>query len=255
MRLDEAGYCATPEENVPWLSPEIRSDIAAGDGGELSERSGRVKICALHSSSGLVANVFGYWTDHDASGLASALRLSTGIKEIRFERKYDTGLGGRSPNVDFTVACRDESVLAVESKFEESYWPKRRTLRDSYFPPGVGLWAQDGLPGAQAAAEAIYHEGGSQFRGLDAPQLLKHMLGPAKTGIKAWHLLLLWYEAPAAASVEVRREIDHFRLLLAGDAERFETRTYQEVWLSLAEQLTPDHYRYRTFVGSRYFLR
>jgi len=252
LKVDDAGYCSSPEENIPWLTPAIRADIAGGDGDEFAERNGRAKICALHASAALAANVLGYWVGRETSALASVLRMPSGIGEIRLERKYPTGLGGLPPNLDFTITGLDHSVVAVESKFAESYRPQRGALQDSYFPAGKMLWAQAGLPGAQAAAEAFGD--GEPFSALDVPQLLKHMLGLAKSELKSWRLMLLWYDVPVAASGQLRSEIERFQSLLGVDAHRFEARTYQDLWSILVGQLAPEHSLYRYYVGPRYFL-
>ena len=104
---------------------------------------------------------------------------------------------------------------------------------------------------------------------LDAPQLLKHLLGlgeksrtmdasvnhadPATVPQNSWRLVLLWYEAPVPASMRMRIEIDRFTRLLGSDAAHFEARTYQQLWLALVSHLTAEHSGYREYVGLRYF--
>lgn len=106
-------YCACPEQNMPWLTASIRSDLIEGDGNEFRERNGRAKICALYSSSALAVNMFGYCVRQPSVGLSHAVGDTTPAREIRFERKFSTGVGSRSPNVDVEVTCEDRSSSAM----------------------------------------------------------------------------------------------------------------------------------------------
>lgn len=253
------GYCATAEINLPWLglAPRIRSDIESGDGNEFRDTDilkGRAKIAALHSSSALVANVLGYWYENPDHRLAKALGLPAGIHHILFERKFATGVGPKAPNLDVTLTLSDGSLLAIESKFSESYAGSgRKIIQDKYFPPGRALWDEVGLPGAQQAADSLREVG--KFQWLDVPQLLKHMLGLGKQlGKTPWQLMLLWYDVPGSAAETMREEIGRFRKLLGDDSKYFVSKTWQEVWHSLLPLLGEDHANYRDYVGKRYFL-
>lgn len=257
--IQTEGYCATAEINLPWLghAPRIRSDIEAGDGNEFRDTDilkGRAKIAALHSSSALVANVLGYWYENPDHRLAKALGLPAGIHHIQFERKYATGVGPKAPNLDVTLTLSDGSLLAIESKFSESYAGSgRKIIQDKYFPPGRSLWDEVGLPGAQLAAQGF--RAVEEFKWLDVPQLLKHMLGLGKQlGKQPWQLMLLWYEVPGSAAETMREEIGRFRKLLGDDSKYFVSKTWQEVWHSLLPLLGEDHANYRDYVGKRYFL-
>ena len=117
LAVDDAGYTHRPEENLPWLTPRTRADFEAADGNEFGATRKRAKIAALHSSSALAVNVFDYWTVRNAAPLAAALNLAYPIADIRFERKFPTGVGSRAPNLDVVIAGPDRQLLAVESKF------------------------------------------------------------------------------------------------------------------------------------------
>lgn len=251
LRTDQSGYCGAPEENVPWLTEEIRNEINGGDGDELGRWGGRAKMAALHSSSALAVNVFAYWTTRHPDPLAAAMRTSIRIERIRFEQQFETGAGRRKPNLDVVLYGVDGTITAIESKFAESFRRGAKRLSNRYFPPGQPLWANRGLAGAQAAAERV-RAGDAAFSALDAPQLLKHMLGLACAGLE-WHLTLLWYAPPVEESERLATEIDRFSALLDSDGDRFSHRTYQSLWSELETKLGTEDTAYREYVGGRYF--
>jgi hypothetical protein len=160
----EAGYCLAAEQNLPWLSKQIRADMNEGDGNEFGPHGERGKICALHSSSALAINVFGYWQTRDRGPLVKALGLTSVIQDVRFERKFETGVPPRSPNLDVVLSLADGSILAIESKFTEWHGASGgKPLRDAYVSGKAKRWADVGLMGAQMAAETY----------LDAPKRLR----------------------------------------------------------------------------------
>ena len=61
LTLDAAGYCMSPDSNLPWLSPQTRAEFESADGNEFGSDGARAKIAALHSSSALAVNLFDYW--------------------------------------------------------------------------------------------------------------------------------------------------------------------------------------------------
>jgi hypothetical protein len=250
IRVDDAGYFATPEPNLPWLTPEIRADFAGADGNEFGSESRRAKIAALHSSSALAVNIFGYWKHKDPSALAVALGLTGGIASIHFERKYTTGIGSRSPNIDIVLHRPSGGVLAVESKFCEPFsLAPNKAIQGKYFPADRGVWTAAGLPGAQRAADAVRN--GNPLRYVDSPQLLKHMLGLARSG-EDWALLLLWY-VPTDLRTTMEAEAEEFGRMLGADAHRFTCMSYQALWRSMRPDLDDRHREYAEYVQARYF--
>jgi hypothetical protein len=245
------GYCLTAEQNVPWLTERMRKELEEGDGKELGSEERPGKVCALHSSSALGLNVFGYWQDRDRAPLATALGLSQSISDVQFERKFATGVRPRSPNVDIVLTLNDGSIVAIESKFTE--WQGTagtKPLRDAYLPSDTKRWAQAGLLGAQRAAEGCREVPG--FVRLDVSQLLKHMLGLASQE-RPWRLVLLWFKELGTLSEQMEREIARFQDILGPDAARFSAMTYQELWSRLQGSLDEQHGRYRTYLQDRYF--
>lgn len=177
--LDAAGYCVTHDKNlfIP-LQGSTLYDFTQGDGGEVGRAGKRGKLQAVHSSSALACNIFDYWRSRDAGPLARALQLGSDIAEIKFEQKFPTGVSPRSPNLDVILRLTDGSITAVESKFLEPYGAsaKKKTIQGKYFSGGARRWQAAGLAGAQRVAEGV-QVGKVSFEYLDAPQLLKHLLG------------------------------------------------------------------------------
>ena len=250
LAVDDAGYCASPTGNLPWLSSLTRRDFDEADGNEFGSATKTGKIAAVHSSSALAVNMFGYWTSRDTSPLARALGIET-IAEIRFERKFETGVKPRSPNIDVVIYGRNNELLAIESKFSEPFsGGKKAGIQDKYCPDGTKRWSDVELYGAQRAVDAI--RAGETFRFLDAPQLLKHMLGLAQCD-RRWSLLLLWYAPSQSAEDSMNIEIARFTTLLGPDRERFSARTYQDFWETLTPLLGQQDATYAQYIRKRYF--
>lgn len=249
LETDKVGYCLRAEQNVPFLSPATRAEFDRADGREFGNRSGRAKIAAPHSSSALAVNVFDYWRDRDNRLLSGALGLSTPLR-IRFEQRFPTGVGPRSPNIDVIITHGADECLAVESKFCEPFASRAKgTIQDKYFV-GEPRWTKAGLPGAQQAAEGLRSR--NEFRLLDAAQLLKHMLGLAQQK-RPWKLLLLWYAPSSEAESTMNEEFRRFTSILEDDAPRLSIDSYQDLWRRLRPLLSREHAPYAEYLDSRYF--
>ena len=248
----EDGYFATPKMNMPWLTDGIRGEIAEGDGGEFSEKASKAKIAALHSSSALGVNFFGYWHGRDWPELAEVLEISQPLGNPRFERKFPTGIGPKSPNLDIVLSGAKE-LVAIESKFTE--WlgmSGRKPLRETYLADKDGLWKRVGLPMAQRVAETYLE--GPGFSMLDVPQLLKHLLGLATQNSSGnWRLKLVWFGPPSDAALEMKEEISRFRNMLGRESSRFSDVTYQDLWAALKPKLGKRHPEYVAYLSARYF--
>lgn len=255
IELDEEGFCVIPERNLRWLTDEMRRQVEAGDANEFGQPGQRGLIGALHSSSALVLNVFGYWQGRrDAEPLAQALGAPAPIAKVKFGEQFPTGVS--VPGVDVLLELKDGTLLAVESEFTEWFGhPGREPLSKQYFPKDRKLWTDAGLPGAQAAAQR--HREAPQFDRLDAPQLLRQLLGLAlqkgRAKKKEWHLQLLWFREPGGNAREMEEEIARFQKLLGPDAHRFSSVTYQELWTRLASAVVKAHPAYADYLAKRYF--
>lgn len=252
--LDNAGYCSTHDENlfIP-LEGGTLYDFNQGDGGEVGRAGKRGKLQAVHSSSALACNVFDYWRGRDGGPLARALRLGSDIAEIKFEQKFPTGVSPRSPNLDVVLTLTDGSLTAVESKFLEPYGAsaKKKTIQEKYFRGGIRRWQATGLVGAQRVAEAV-RDGKVSFEYLDAPQLLKHLLGLGKQS-KAWQLLYLWFDPQSDSAKEHRTEIARFAELLGEDARHFRNVSYSQVFARMQNEIGENHREYVSYLKGRYF--
>lgn len=90
------------------------------------------------------------------------------------------------------------------------------------------------------------------FTHLDAPQLLKHLLGLRRkaAGGKS-HLLYLFYEVPGVEGVRHAREIEDFSLAAGGDGIHFSAVSYQDVLLRLAAE-RDEHAAWVDYMTERY---
>ena len=116
---DEKGYIKSmnPEDNLyktldNW--DKIKNEIGKGQGSELTvDKNGRVKFCALHSSSALCVNNFAMFKQNHNN--ISFLQNSNFIEPV-FEKKLSTGIS--TPNLDFYIE-NSKTVIGIESKFTE----------------------------------------------------------------------------------------------------------------------------------------
>ena len=256
LEVDARGYLDTVDANLLQpLSMRSKQSFENGSGSELQDTPSRpAKMKALHSSSALGVNVFDYWVDRDTSALLSALGLDSGrLAAITFEAQFSTGLKGNPPNLDVALEYLDGHVIGVESKFSEWLTPKAKNkepFKAKYFSEDTGLWESKGLQQSQMLAEAM-QTGEEFFRHLDAPQLLKHVLGMANQLGKQFSLYYIYYDCRGPESDVHRQEVKRFDDLV-GDEVRFKARSYQEFFSSLNEMGYDDE-TYMSYLHQRYF--
>jgi hypothetical protein len=138
------------------------------------------------------------------------LGISIELRCLAFERKFSTGLQGTHPNLDVVLYGRNGEVFAIESKFMEwMHKPSGETgFSRSYFPEDRSLWSECGLDECQKLAEDL-SEGKVRFEHLNAPQLLKHMLGLGQCQV-SWKLFCLWYGPPDTMTDNHMSELNKF---------------------------------------------
>jgi len=249
IKFDKNGYTLRLNDNLFCpLSPRSEEEFRFGRGDELSKG----KMNALQSSSALVVNVFEYWRDRDVDFIAQACGASKGATSLHFERTYPTGLGGIPPHLDVEFYNPLFRPLAVESKFTESYCRKtKRHIKEKYL--NSSLWK--GLAGCEGLVRFIHEEekGVTSFSFLDAPQLLKHILGlTAKFGKRGFELLYLWYDyRPSLEAERHRREISEFERYISSEVS-FKQMTYQELFKSIRGNPEADP-QYIGYLADRYF--
>jgi hypothetical protein len=255
LTVDKNGYTSTYIANLLFpLNPQTKTEFEHGDGNEIENDGDKpAKMCALHSSSALAVNVFDYWRNKDSTLLASALGIKGPLTIEGFEKKFNTGLPGHSPNLDIVLQSADGKV-AIESKFTEPYYKaksKALPFKNKYFPNDRKLWLELGLPKCEQLSMDI-QTGQKTFNMLDAPQLLKHILGLQKSVDKP-RLLYLWYKVPGNESKIHQEEVTLFTNSIDSHIG-FRSLTYQELFSGLRESISDEHKEYLHKLGGRYFL-
>ena len=222
------------------LSPEAVAEYSSGDGGELGRDIGRPgKMQALHSSSALGCNMFHYWRRVDPGAILRACGLPTrGVEGLAFEGRLPISEQFRyAPNLDVLATYGgDTTVAAIECKFCEPFSTRTKApLSEKYLESALdGLW--DGSPALRALAGRCCDPNAAGFTHLDAPQLLKHVLGLRRRAGSHGHLLYLYYDVPGREGATHRDEIARFTETPTQDGVRFWSVSYQTVLLELAEQ-------------------
>ena len=247
-------YVTRLEDNlVRALSSDTRTEYEEGGGHELDPQdNGRPpKLLALHSSDALLCNLFEYWRHQSTSLLARALNAAPGCNLLKFQQKRVINPAWRTPPHLDCELQGGTPATAVESKFTEPYNPERKpyTLHGVY-AERQDLWGD--LPHCGQLARRL-HDNVDYFAILDAPQLLRHILGLLSfyRSPEDFRLIYLWYEVPDQEGDYHRREIERFRELV--DARlNFESRTHQDVFRNLADSLKA-HSEYRDYMVERYF--
>ena len=248
--FNSKGYTETLDANLKFqISAEAYSAFSVGLGKEIDPKQKYPKMQALHSSSALVVNVFDYWLRaNNVSDIAKACGFSGSATSMRYEAKHPTPIGS-VPHLDIEFRSKGSNILAIESKFNESYeYHDWREIKEKYVNPVV--WA--GLPNCYRLVEEIYHDDHTFWTYLDAPQLLKHILGLTNTyGKRKFTLLYLWYEIPSKESDDHKVEIKTFAEYVADDA-RFKSMTYQALFKRI-EKIEGVSQVYLDYIRSRYF--
>jgi len=253
VKIDKEGYTLSLKDNLyKSLSLETEKEFKSGKGEELGNLGSRGKMQALHSSSSLVVNVFEYWRKHNVDEIARACGAPRGMTEMRFEQTHPTPLRGIPPHLDVEFHGIGLKPLAIESKFTEPYQRHtKRAIKDGYFSK-PSVWAQ--FPRCERLAKRIHKEeqGRTSFVYLDAPQLLKHILGLGTAfGPMNFELLYLWYEVPSPEAERHRTEIEDFKEHI-GDEVHFNVMPYQQLFEVLKGCPNSDR-DYLSYLGQRYF--
>lgn len=254
IEYDDDGYCLDPRQNLfQELTSCTRRELEEGDGAEIGKNGQRGKLQALHSSSALVCNVFDYWRGRELALIADALGIKGRVCGMSFEKKFSTGVGTKSPNLDLVLSLSAGGYFAIESKFTEplSKSKNHSRLKDKYFDGNIKRWTKRGLPRAQRLADDL-RAGRIKFDYLDAAQLLKHMLGLAGTGTQ-WHLSYLWFDTGATISGLHQKEIALFSESLGPDRGHFSSTSYQVFFQRLSSLVGSNHVGYLSYLRSRYF--
>ena len=254
LKPDARGYLTDVASNLLRpIDSKTRSAFENGSGSELRDTPTRpAKMKALHSSSALAVNVFDSWVSRDKSALQTALQLDRDILSVSFEAQFPTGLTGNPPNLDVTLELADGFVIGIESKFSEWLTPKpvsKEPFKSKYFPQGIRLWEEKGLPVCQELAEQM-NSGATRFRYLDAAQLLKHALGMATQPGDKFSLYYMYLELPGKESNIHIEEVSQFASCLGAELG-FKAITYQQLLSSLQHEQGAD-LDYLNYLRKRY---
>ena len=246
------GYLPTFHDNLfQKLHALSEDEFRRGDGSELTDTPKRpAKMRALVSSSALAVNFFDAWRDADKVALSEALGTPP-IAGLEFEFKTKNyPVRPRSPNLDLLLRLQDGQLIAVESKFSEPYRSDdgHGALSARYFASSQTLWRDSHLDGAQELASRLQPE----WIHLDAPQLLKHLLGLANDPSKPACLLYLWFDTSKPDTLVHRREIADFSKAVASDSIAFQSRTYQDVFDRVPSGSSPVD-GWHAYMRERYF--
>jgi hypothetical protein len=257
---------ATPLERNLFepLSAEVRGEYNAGDGGELRGQNGSPgKIQALHSSSALCCNVFAYWRRiGHADVIARACDLPDVRMTVAFEQKLpiDASRFRYPPNLDAVFRYENGStdVIGVESKFCEPFSSRAHPgLKSAYLEPGcVDFW--QGMPELRNLAEKMCPEDRT-YEHLDAPQLLKHILGLRRNATRGSLLVYLYYDVPGEGGAKHAAEVEEFVDIALKDGVGVLALTYQDLIIRLltdnrvlSESSRPEHTQYLNYISERY---
>jgi hypothetical protein len=245
VAFTQKGYVMDLADNLyEPLKPDSLDEFVHGRGGELEN-----KMLALHSSSALVVNFFHYWRYRDLPRLTVSMGLFPQYSHMRFETTYPKpeGVKGIRPHVDVELTGTARPI-AIESKFTEPYTRSRKMLRKAYIDtPGIwGRYAQCELLAKQMAI------GTRVFEHLDAPQLLKHILGlKTKYGEGSFTLLYLWYDYESDEARRHRNELQSFTETIINEID-FKSMTYQHLFEAITSISGVDE-NYLSYLRQRYF--
>lgn len=248
ISCDKNGYVFDLNDNLfQPLSPQSLDEFGAGVGSELD-----TKMKALHSSSALAANFFEYWRFRDLGIVAEAMGFPSADYSLNFEKVHEKpeGLGGIPPHLDLELNAEGVMPIAVEAKFTEPYSGKSPLLKKAYIAERVidKIWGR--LEKCRELAEHFTEE--VPFQYLDAPQLLKHIVGLRNSyGEGNFVLAYLWYDTYTGESEKHVAEIDDFANAICSDVE-FKQVTYQEVFDRIGNKEDGEK-SYLTYMLSRYF--
>lgn len=259
LRVAAPGHLESVDANLrrPMAAATLAA-FQAGEAAELKEFPRHpAKLRALCSSAALVINVFEHWTLHHPAPLLAALGLEGEVLATDFEARFPIGAEGTPPNVDVALRLAGGRCIGIESKFTEWHQPRRPAkirFKEKYFPPGLALWSERGLPACQALAGEL-QQGRTRYRFLYATQLLKHALGLATqcraAGGPAIGLYYLYYEWSGPAAREHRRELALFAQRVGAELD-FRWLSYQELFRRLRETPGLDP-AYLGYLEARYF--
>ena len=206
---------------LPSIDPVlVEPDLRSGKGNELGS-----KFLAAHSSAALAVNVFGPFRD------GRTLFPLPGIGEValeQFERKYPTGVPGRTPPHLDASARGPNGAAAIESKCLEYFTPKV-----AEFSPAYRQLKQFETSSWYLEMERL-RSTPDEYKVLDVAQLVKHAFGLMNSaGAGATLVYAFWEPEDADAHrlfSEHREEIALLEARTRNDHLSFVSIAYPELW-------------------------
>lgn len=128
--VDDRGYLPKWQHNIREPQAEAERQFEQGDGAELHDGPTRpAKMRAVHSSSALAWNFFGFFQRTTTEPLLSALRVGGNLTRIAFERKVPSVVGGMDHNLDVVLLPSEAaSKGATSSCIDHFQTPTTRTI-------------------------------------------------------------------------------------------------------------------------------
>jgi hypothetical protein len=191
---DVKGYIKSmrPEDNLcktldNW--DQIKDEIGKGQGSELTvDKNGRMKFCALHSSSALCVNNFAMFKQNlkDMSFLKNS-----NFTEAVFEKKLSTGIS--TPNLDFYLE-NAKTIIGIESKFTEYLTPNIEHTKENL----CKYFMREELNFLPRLFDSVIlnYINSSDKMYLNVAQLLKHSIGLLKNKGEKEAILVYIYWKP-----------------------------------------------------------
>jgi len=218
------GYVMNNSENlIEGVDVTLfQNDLNQGSGNELKS-----KFNALYSSCALAVNNFAIVKKHMVD--FSFLNYSD-FYDARFERQFNTGLGGTPPNLDFVIENKD-TVIAFESKYLEPLVIKNVDFKASYNKVNL-----DYLDDFWFSLIEKYQD--NEFY-LDIAQLVKHSIGLINykriTNKNVILVYIYWipdnYDKYSEYIIH-SNELNEFSKSLNNQNDlRFESLTYNQFWV------------------------
>lgn len=230
-KANEKGYLNHFEENLinSVLLDDFKIDLENGDGNELYG-----KFNALHSSSALGVNFFGFFKRHLDRFSVFGQR---DFNKAQFEKKLPTAMS-RPPNLDFYLE-NEKYVIGFESKFLETLSKKKPDISTAYSDKLLSLVDKGFI-------EIVSHYRGNDINlYLDTAQLIKHSIGLIKNkNSKKAKLVYIYWEPlnpkDFPSYTQHKTELDEFsELIKCVSGIEFHHTTYLEF--------------YETFISDNFF--
>lgn len=251
--VDAHGATRRIEDNLfEALSARARQAFARDPQSPLGERGKPAELMRLDSTQALVSNLFDYWCERPCEPLSRAIGLEADDAKLEFAPLLPRHAASDALVRAADVLIRSEKArpVAVLADFAEPYrpgGPSRGHMFSGHSAPGV--WGT--LHGCRSLAQDRAANA-SRFRRLDVPRLLERGLAlSTHFGSRRFRMLQLWYEIPGHASLQMRREIDRFRMRVGGEID-FVSLTWQQFFAQLRAQCG-EHLGYAAYAQSRYF--